>query len=164
MLGERAGRTWFEGADVRPALGEAAQQAIDWLAGQFGPSAEDWLWGKAHTVTWEHLLATQGPPEMREAAAALFDVGPFATSGGPTVRAAGYSVTHPFRVVGGATYRLVADLSPGNGLFATTTTGNSGHPGSAHYADQAPLWLEDGYHPLLFDGHEIEAVTRLEPA
>ena len=34
--------------------------------------------------------------------------------------------------------------------------GNSGHPGSAHYADQAPLWLEDAYHPLSFDGCEID--------
>jgi penicillin amidase len=163
LLGEAAGRTWFGESDINTALRNTLQETVAWLREQFGPSPEHWLWGRAHTVTWEHLLATHGPAEVRAAAAALFNVGPFATSGGPTVRAAGYSAAHPFRVTGGATYRLVADLSPEGALFATTTTGQSGHPGSPHYADQARLWLEDAYHPFPFDGFEPEAVTRLEP-
>jgi penicillin amidase len=164
LLGDPAGQRWFEQRPIDLTLRTTLQETLTWLAEQFGPSPEDWLWGRTHTVTWEHALATHGPAEMREPAAALFNVGPFATSGGPTVRAAGFSTAHPFRVTGGATYRLVADLSPGGSTFATTTTGQSGHPGSPHYADQVPLWLEDSYHPLAFDGFEPEAITRLEPA
>jgi penicillin amidase len=130
-----------------------------------GAGGTGWpTWGEAHTVAWHHPLSQHGPPAQRAAAAAVFDVGPFPTTGGAgTVRAAGYGAAHPYRVTGGATYRLVADLSPGGGLRATTTTGQSGHPGSPHYADQAPLWLGDSYHPFPLDDFEPEGVTTIRP-
>jgi acyl-homoserine lactone acylase PvdQ len=59
---------------------------------------------------------------------------------------------------------MVADLSPGGGLRATTTTGNSGHPGSPHYADQTALWLANDYHPLPLDEFQPEGETRIFPA
>ena len=73
------------------------------------------------------------------------------------------------RVPGGATYRLMADLSPDAGqraLLVTNTTGNSGHPASPHYADQALLWLNDDYHPLPFlpdPTVSLEGTTTIAP-
>jgi penicillin amidase len=163
LLGDPGGVAWFGDHDVDSAVAEAASAALGWLRETLGPSPADWRWGQAHTITWEHALATQGPREVRADAAALFNVGPFPTSGGPVVRAAGYSTAHPFQVPSGATYRLVADLSPNGGMVATSTTGQSGHPSSPHYADQASLWLGDRYHPFAVHGYQTEATTRIEP-
>ena len=169
LLGRDTSPPWFGGPDGAVA-GEAelaAGAALTWLRERLGPDPADWRWGVAHTVTWRHPLSGGGPPELREAAAAVFDVGPFPTTGGTgTVRAAGYNPAQPFRVSGGATYRLVADLSPGGGLRTTTTTGQSGHPGSPHYADQAPLWLSDAYLTLSFDDSDTpgHGTTRIRPA
>ena len=65
--------------------------------------------------------------------------------------------------MGGASYRMVADLAPGGGLLATLTTGQSGHPGSPHYADQVPLWLGDTYHPVLAEDTGTEGTTTIRP-
>jgi penicillin amidase len=165
LLGRDTSPPWFGAADVAAEAEQAAAGALAWLRERLGPDGAHWAWGATHTVTWRHPLSSGGPPEMRAAAAAVFDVGPFPTTGGTgTVRAAGYDPAHPFRVSGGATYRLVADLSPGGGLRTTSTTGQSGHPGSPHYADQARLWLEDDYLTLPLDAFEANGVTRILPA
>ena len=43
---------------------------------------------------------------------------------------------------------------------ATTTTGQSGHPGSPHYADPGPA-LAERHLPLAMDGFQAEGVTRI---
>lgn len=168
LLGEDTSPAWFESRRVREEVVAALAEAISWLTGRFGSSPDGWRWGKLHTVTWRHPLAEHGPPAQRQAAAEVFNVGPFPTTGATgTVRAAGTSLSQPFEVTGGATYRLVADLSPGGALRATTTTGQSGHPGSPHYADQARLWLGDAYRVVsLHDPDTLpsQGVTTIEPA
>jgi len=165
LLGDDTDPPWFGERSIAVEAAETLALAVEWLQQRFGPHAEQWQWGRAHTVTFTHPLAEAGPPHRREAARRLFNVGPFPTSGGQSiVRAAAYSVVEPFQVVSGATYRLVADLSPSGGIVTTSTTGQSGHPGSPHYADQASLWLEDRYHPLPLDDFESEGVTTIVPA
>jgi acyl-homoserine lactone acylase PvdQ len=46
---------------------------------------------------------------------------------------------------------MVVDLAEPARARATTTGGQSGHPASPHYQDQARLWADDAYHPLLMD-------------
>jgi penicillin G amidase len=165
LLGRDTTPPWLGGADLRLEVERTAGAALAWLRDRLGADGAGLpAWGAVHTVTWHHPLSQLGPPAQRAAAAAAFDVGPFPTTGGAgTVRSAGYGMAHPFRVTGGATYRLVADLSPGGGLRATTTTGQSGHPGSPHYADQAPLWLGDSYHSFPLDDFQPEGVTTIRP-
>jgi acyl-homoserine lactone acylase PvdQ len=38
--------------------------------------------------------------------------------------------------------------------------GQSGQPGSAHYADLLPLWAEGRYFPLAFSRGRVEEVTQ----
>jgi penicillin amidase len=46
----------------------------------------------------------------------------------------------------------------------TNVPGQSGQPGSPHYADLFPLWAEGQYHPMLFSRAAVEkhAATRLK--
>jgi penicillin amidase len=139
-----------EGTTVEREVAEAMQEAITWLKLALGPRKAQWRWGRVHTVTFPH------PISRNAATGKTFDVGPFESSGGNgTVRAAGFSTSLPFRVTGVSTYRMVVDMAdPAHGK-STTTGGQSGHPASPHYADQAKLWAEDGYHPLLMDEKDV---------
>ena len=145
LLGERS--DWFApGTDVSAEVRAALSDALAFLRKQVGPRKAQWRWGRLHTVTFRH------PISHSAALSRLFDLGPFETSGGAgTVRNAGFSLTPPFEVVSGSTYRMVVDLADPARARATTTGGQSGHPGSPHYGDQARLWVEDRYHPLLMD-------------
>ena len=87
-------------------------------------------------------------------------VGPRPTSGGFTVRAAGYAEHGPFHVLSGSIYRMVVDFSQPGLAHATTSLGQSGHPSSRHYRDQTALWLADSYKPLWMD--EADVVANLE--
>lgn len=67
----------------------------------------------------------------------------------------------------GANFRMIADLgSPESGLWAVDAQGQSGHPGSPHYGDQLPEWLEARYHTLALQPKSSDAKTTstLHPA
>jgi penicillin amidase len=64
----------------------------------------------------------------------------------------------------GANYRLIADLSTSPpGLWAIDASGESGDPGSPHYADQLPEWLANRHHLMSLDRATVErdAAARL---
>lgn len=150
LLGESV--DWFDekvdsGAEALGALDDALQR----LKRDVGTRKSQWRWGRLHTVTFDHPVATT--PALEK----LLTVGPVETSGVTgTVRAAGHSIAEPFVVTGLSTYRMVVDLSdPAHGK-ATAAGGQSGHPASPHYRTQTDLWLADDYHPLLMDRDDIE--------
>jgi penicillin amidase len=52
--------------------------------------------------------------------------------------------------------------------LATSAPGQSGQPGSPHYADLLPLWQKGEYFPMTYSRARVEQVTRhrlkLKPA
>ena len=44
--------------------------------------------------------------------------------------------------------------------MATSAPGQSGQPGSPHYADLLPLWEKGEYFPLAFSRKKVDEVTR----
>jgi penicillin amidase len=160
LIGNVARRTLF-GDDVGwVPVREAPERArkafatgLERLAREAGPRMAGWRWGRLHTVEWNHPL---------------FDdlaTGPHPTSGGNTVRAAGYAVGS-FKVISGSTYRFVADFASPTAL-STTNLGQSAHPSSRHFRDQTRLWLEDRYKPLWMEPSDVaanlEGATTLSP-
>jgi penicillin amidase len=138
---------------------KSLNDALNLLAGdayasafQHSKNLEDYRWGLLHKITFGHVLG--GPFNLPAS-------GGFPTDGGYQVidrsdfdvRAAtanGYSFD------AGPSRRYVAELRPdGIRAFEVIPGGESGVPGSPHYADQVSLWLSNGYHPLFFSKAEV---------
>jgi penicillin amidase len=68
----------------------------------------------------------------------------------------------------GASFREILDVADWDRSVATSTPGQSGQPGSAHYADLLPLWRDGRYFPLVYSRAAVERETAhvlwLEPA
>jgi len=132
----------------------AWDDALRDLERRLGPDRAGWRWGRVHQAPFRHPLA------------AAFDLDSVPRGGdGNTVNATGgrdLLQTH------GASFREILDLADWDRSVATSTPGQSGQPGSPHYADLLPLWRDGRYFPLLYSRAAVERETRhvlrLEPA
>jgi penicillin amidase len=115
---------------------------------------QTWSWGRLHTTTFRHPLEKLGP-----AYAKGFSLGPVARPGdGLTPNNTRHEAD--LKQVHGATYRHVLDLADWDRGLATSAPGQSGQPGSPHYADLLPSWEEGQYFPLAFSRKKVEEVTK----
>lgn len=120
------------------ALAAAAlTEAVEALVARFGPDPAAWRWGDAHEVRFEHPLLRFLPGLGGWTAIALPTPGD-----GETVNRGG--MDGGFRHVHGPGLRAVFDLATPDGAWAVIATGQSGHPLSRHWGDQAPLWAGQG--------------------
>jgi penicillin amidase len=111
-------------------------------------------WGDFHTATFRHPLEKMSPDYAK-----AFNVGPFKRTGDAnTPNNTRYDAD--FKQIHGATYRHVFDLADWDKGMATSAPGQSGQPGSPHYADLAPLWANGEYFPLAYSRKKVEEVTR----
>ena len=58
--------------------------------------------------------------------------------------------------MGGAEYRIVVDFAEPDRFLAVQNIGNSGQPGSPHYADQFADWLAGAYHVVSLRREDVE--------
>ena len=130
---------------------------LDYLSGALGADSSTWVWGRAHTMSLRHPLATNAAAER------VLNPPPIPCPGGSTMVNNRSSREGPngFETTGGPSYRLVADLS-GIDAQGCLLAGQSGQPGSPHYSDQAALWPRGRLHPLLMDPRRIERESESE--
>ncbi|TAK23233.1 MAG: penicillin acylase family protein [Chloroflexota bacterium] len=157
---EKLGHRGFSWRDlILIAFGEA----IAILRGSQGEEIADWRWGKIHQLSFEHPLARIGI--LRR----WLNRGPFPIGGDTdTPLQIGASAYAPDGKVGWApSYRQIVDLGDLPSAMGMHTTGQSGQPGSRHYADLIPMWLSGDYFALLWNRADVEAhlseETRLLP-
>jgi penicillin amidase len=156
--------SWFGGEDARggrdSVLLTSLEEAVKEAREQLGDDPSKWRWGKLHGATFTHALSTDA--ERRS----LFNLPSVERGGdGNTVN----STSGPnFRQTHGASFREILDISDWDRSVATSVPGQSGQPGSKHYADLLPLWAEGKYFPLLYSQQKVEAMAKqrltLEPA
>lgn len=142
---------WFEGGPnaFHQALLGAVGEAINQVRRRLGADPSRWSWGAVHTAHWKHPLSS-------EQNAATYDVGPATVSGGAdTVCNTGAGPS--FDANGGAEYRVVVDFAAPDRIWAVQNTGNSGVPGSPHYADQLAPWAAGEYHVVPLNRVALEA-------
>lgn len=154
---DKPDRAWFgdNPADGRDQLLERTfAAAVKKTQKLLGDDPKQWRWGKLHTVSFEHPLAPLGPDYAK-----AFSLGPVERAGdGLTPNAASYN--NKYQQISGASYRHVFDLADWDRGLATSTPGQSGQPGSPHYADLLPLWAESEYLPLAFSRPKVEELTK----
>jgi penicillin amidase len=149
---------WFS-SDLRAEIVSAASVALQRVRARHGSAPADWHWGKVHQAHWRHPLGAQGH--------ASFDVGPAAVDGGPDCLRNTGAGQPALAASSGAEYRLVVDFAEPDRFLAVQNIGNSGQPGSPHYADQFEPWLTGGYHVVSLRRADVErdaeGTTILEP-
>ena len=151
------GRSWED------LLAESLRQAVGDLRERLGDEMSGWKWGRVHHTRPRHPLSQVFPECAR-----LLDPPCLPTHGdGDVPLAGGYDESEPFVATGMSVNRYIHDPSDWSNSLWIVPLGASGHPGSAHYSDQAQLWANVGYIPQLWDWETIasEAETRqvLEP-
>ncbi|HEY9422172.1 MAG TPA: penicillin acylase family protein, partial [Thermoanaerobaculia bacterium] len=139
---------------------DSLRAAVEEAKKLLGPDPAAWRWGRLHTASFQHPLATDTGRK------ALFDLPPVERGGdGDTLNV---GVGGVYESAHGASFREVLDVADWDRSTATSVPGQSGQPGSPHYGDLLPLWGEGRYFPLLYSREAIERVARqrlvLEPA
>jgi penicillin amidase len=129
--------------------------AFEDCTARLGPEPATWAWGRLHQAVFEHAASRVASSDMADA----WNVGPLPMGGSrSTPMHAGYRMSD-FRVIAGASVRLVMDVGEWDKSFCINTPGQSGDPRSPHYADLAEGWSQGRYVPLLYSDNRIAQET-----
>jgi penicillin amidase len=131
----------------------ALEKAIAELETTLGEDMSRWQWGRLHQATLAHPLGQVKPLNL------IFNRGPFPIGGDTdTVHQTAFIPGEPYAVKSWCvSYRQIVDVSNWGHSLAIHTNGQSGQPGSRHYADMIPLWRNGEYHPMLWERAQIES-------
>ncbi|MGZ6364430.1 MAG: penicillin acylase family protein [Ktedonobacteraceae bacterium] len=157
LLHERDDR-WFANSVIPngprswdDAISSAFAAAIEDLHEKFGSDISKWKYGKIHTMTYSHPLGTIKPLDK------IFNRGPYPVGGDiDTVNMGASLPNQPETVVTVPSYRQILNLADLKASLSGHAPGQSGHPGSKHYADFIKPWLNVEHHPQLFERGAIE--------
>ncbi|WP_210250103.1 penicillin acylase family protein [Microvirga aerophila] len=149
------------GADyetVRDALIERTLSAA-WgeTCAEAGEDPATWRWGDAHHALFEHPLAEL----LNDTTLSTRRVAKGGS--GLTPNAADYR-PEDFRMIVGASFRMILDVGAWDNCIFVNAPGQSGDPRSSHYDDHLDAWGSETYLPLLFSRDKIEAATTLRLA
>ncbi|MCH8886413.1 MAG: penicillin acylase family protein [SAR324 cluster bacterium] len=145
-----------EGESWDAMLGNALSKAVEELTGSMGDDPAQWRWEREHHTAAAHLLSGLFPE-----AAALLDPPAISMDGdGDTVQAGGYVLTQDFRARFISVARYVFDGGDWERSVWIVPAGVSGHPGSAHYADQLPLYANHRTVPMHYGWERIAEAAR----
>jgi len=138
-------------------LAQALAAAVAELESLQGKNPEKWNWGDLHLVNFTNQsLGESGVAPIE----ALFNRGPFRTSGGSDiVNATSWDATGSYEVNDLPSERMIVDLANLNNSLSVFTTGQSGHAYHTHYIDMADLWRTIQYHPMLWDRDQVETAA-----
>jgi len=145
-------------------LNDAWEATIAELRAELGNDVSDWRYGRYHTLTLRHPLGASA------ALAPLLNRGPFPIGGDSDTVRMGHSprqlAGQPFYIA--PSYRQICDLSNWDLSLSIHPVGQSGQPGSKHYADLIEGWRTMQYHPMPWSRAHVEDVAAdrltLEPA
>ena len=145
------------------ALRRAFTAAIEELQEKLGSDVSRWKYGKIHKMTYSHPLGMVKPLDK------IFNRGPYPVGGDiDTVNMGASLPNQPETVVTVPSYRQIVNLSDLKASLSGHAPGQSGHPGSKHYADFIKPWLHVEHHPQLFERSMIEenaeGIVQMVPA
>ena len=132
---------------------QSLREAVEFLEWKLGMQVEEWRWGDLHQLTYNHPLGQVKPLDK------LFNRGPYPVGGDDTTIWNTVIFFHNVEdgQMTGPACRFVVDLGDLSRSLSLNAPGQSGQPGSRHYADRIQPWLEGDYHPLLFSRSDVVA-------
>lgn len=141
-------------------LAGSLADAVKYLRQRLGDQISGWRWGALHRLKLSHPMAAVKPLHL------IFR-GVEAPIGGDmsTPCQTAYAPHQSFAATAWApSYRQVVDFADLSRSVSIHPVGQSGHPGSPHYLDLFPLWLEGRFHPMLWGKAAVQALRggRLE--
>jgi penicillin amidase len=138
---------------LRTAFSAAVTEIQDTL----GSRSANWRWGDIHGATFRNeTLGECGIAPIE----AIFNRGPFPTSGGASiVNATGWYESRDYEVRTVPSLRMIVDLADLGNSLGITTTGESGHAYHPHYIDMADLWRMIQYHAMPWTREQVEMLT-----
>jgi len=144
---------WFASDELRrETIRLAMSEALDWLTERLGDDPDSWAWGRIHRLGAVHPTART--PLQHE----LLDIPPSPTPGGPgTLNSSHYLPAGTFDTRIGPIYRIIATLDPAVHTNVISWPGQSGHPGSSHYRDQAQAHIDGEYFAIPFMWDDVIA-------
>ena len=157
LLNEHDDR-WFAGSVIPngprswdEALSSAFTAAVADLQEKLGSNISRWQYGKIHKLTYNHPMGTMKLLDK------IFNRGPYPLGGDvDTVNMGAALPNQPESVVTVPSYRQIVNLADLKASLSGHAPGQSGHPGSKHYADFIKPWLNVEHHPQLFERGMIE--------
>ena len=123
---------------------------------RLGPDVGQWAWGRIHHGYFAHALTP-----VTDTTAPRYDVGPLSMGGSDSTPMAAFYRTSDFRVMMGASVRIVVDVGEWDNSVCMNAPGQSGDPRSSHYADLAPLWAKGEYFPLVYSRAAVDEATEI---
>ncbi len=135
---------------------DSLQDAVDFLTSQQGSDWNAWRWGALHTATFVSPPLGQSGISLVES---LVNAGPVPVSGSwDTLNRTNWNTDAPFAVRGSiSSMRMILDFSDLGASRTIHTTGQSGHPFSAHYRDMVDPWRLMGSQAMRFSAESVEA-------
>ena len=153
MAGENDTSLLPPDTDWQSLMARALSDGVAYLRTRLGDDLDSWTWGQVHFTRPQHTLSPSYPE-----VAALLDPPSLPMGGdGDTPQAASYAASEPFSIIATSVARYVFDAGDWNNSAWVIPLGASGHPGSPHYADQAPIWGDVRLIPMLYDWARIAA-------
>ncbi len=157
-LGDRAMRRiindksspWFDNRETPAVEGrdqilrQSIEEAIRWLRDHRGKDPEEWKWGNIHTLSLNHPLG-EIPVLGR-----YINIGTVPYPGSDFTIDAAYSgfSEEGFKVMAGASSRIIFDLSDLSRVWFNSSTGPSGDPYAPHSRNLTDDWLNHRYRQL----------------
>lgn len=122
---------------------------------RMGADSSAWAWGRLHHGYFAHALSAVGTaPE-----GLTMDVGPLPIAGSDSTPMNTMYRFSDFRVVLGASFRIVVDVGGWDNSVCINSPGQSGDPRSPHYGDLALPWSLGEYVPLSYSRAAVDAVA-----
>jgi penicillin amidase len=136
-------------------LAEALARAADWLTEHIGPDPAAWTWAAIHRTAPKHTLSGTFPDLAETLDPPAVGVG----GDGDTPNATAYAglTGVGFAVTNTSVARYCFDLADWDNSGWVVPLGASGHPGSAHYADQVTPWQAVQLLAMTYTWEKIEA-------
>ncbi len=134
---------------------QSLQAAVAEVEARLGPDPSAWTWGRLHQAGFTHVLA----PLAGDSDRAGLSVGPAPMAGTSLSPLAASWRAEDFRVMSGASFRMVLDVGDWDSSRFINTPGQSGDVDSPHARDLFETWVKGGYVPLVYSREAVEAAT-----